>query len=440
MKRSILKPTKISTRTLCPSVFFLFIVGLISSCESPEELGLDLGLNEFPSDTLILKDVRVQSNREDSLRTDNVNFQLLGSINDETFGESKSSIFTQLGLDGSIEIPSDAEGDSVILKLTYINYYGNADAEQSFSVYTLKQPIDNSRSYYNTSSVKLGEKIGEKKDFKFSGSDGSLKIDVSDLWGKSAFRAGRSYTVDTNFQNDFYGIAIVPESDFGPKDGSIVYFNLVSLSSSLVAYYHYTSDDNRQTGEMSLQFQTRVKSFSEFTHNYEGLPINDYFQSDKTDADRGFIQALGGSYVSVDLPEIKSLLDSPIIVFHKVQLVLPCDCDLHDENFTPISFLDIKAQNENGDLSDIPDKSKVYWVRSYDTGKRAYVINITNHAQNLLNNYRKSPDFTDYGLVLKAIKNEPVPFSAGRFVVKGSSLNREDGAYLEVFYSKIDRP
>ena len=444
MKSSILKPTKISTRTLCPKLLFLSILGLLSSCTSPDDLGLDLGLDAFPSDTLILKDVQLQTVREDSLRTDNINFQLLGSINDDVFGVSKSTIFTQLGLDGSIDIPADAEGDSVILELAYINYYGDADAEQSFSVYTLARPIDDSRAYYNTSSVKLDQKIGQTDNFKLSSSNGKLRVNISSLWGQSAFQAGRTYTVDDDFQNDFFGIAVVPETDFESKQGAIAYFNLVNQTSSLVAYYHYTGDNGgqpvRQNGEMTLQFQTRVKSFSEFTHDYDGLPISDYLSAEKTNADRGFIQALGGSYVQVDLPEIKALLDSPTIVFHKAQLVLPCDCDLHDENFTPISFLDIKAQNEEGDLSDIPDKSKVYWVRSYDTSKKGYVFNITNYAQNLLNNYRKNPEFVDHGLVLKAIKNEPVPFSAGRFVVKGSSMNREDGAYLEIFYSKIDRP
>lgn len=441
MKINLLKPARISTRSLSLKAFALCVLGyIVIGCESPDDLGIDLGLSPFASDTLRLKDVQLQTIKETELRTDNINFQLLGSINDEVFGVSKSTIYSQLGLDGSIEIPASAEGDSVVLKLAYINYYGDIDAKQDFSVYTLAEPINSSQSYFNTSSVELGEKVGEVKDFVFTATDGIMEVDVSDLWGKTAFQGGNSYNIDTAFQNDFYGIAIVPETDFDPKQGAIIYFNLVNLTSNLIAYYHYTTEEGeREVGEMTLQFQTRVKSFSEFTHNYDGLPVGEYLEENSTNSDKGFIQAIGGSYVQLQLPEIKQLIDSPTIVFHKVQLVLPCECDLHDENFRPIPFLDIKSINGAGQLADIPDKSKVYWVRSYDTGAEAYVFNITNYAQNLLNNYRKDPDFVSYGLALKAIKNEPIPFSAGRFVAKGSSLNREDGAYLEIFYSKIDQ-
>jgi hypothetical protein len=443
MKKNTLKQTKTSTTKYFHKLLLLLSI-LAASCNTNDELVIDLDLNEFPDDTIILKDVQVQTLKEDSLRTDNLNFHVLGSLNDSVFGPSDASIYTQLGLGGTIDIPLNAELDSIILKLTFVDYYGNSSDLHDFDVYTLNAPIDQSRAYYNTSKTALGTKIGSVSNYSILESGGALRIDISKLWKLNAIAPGKTFSVDSIFQREFNGIAIVPKSNFGNNEGAFYYFNLISANSYVNAYYHYYNRVNnileRANGISEFQFRTNVKSFTNFSHNYDGQVVSGGLNNDSTNAYRSYVQALGGTYTKISIPNLQELSKNELLAFHKVELVLPCETSYHTPNVEPLPFMDIKYSNSNGDLVDLPDRAKVYWVRAYKPAEQAYIFNITSHIQSVISNYRFQDGFSDDGLVIKAIKNEPIPFSAGRIVLKGSSALRNDGAYLRIFYSEIDQP
>lgn len=444
MKKSILKQTKTSTAAFFLKLFLGYLILATAACNNNDQLNLDLNLNEFPSDTFLLKQIQIETVKEAYQRTDNINFQLLGALHDSVFGPMRSSIFTQVGLNGSVSIPTNAEVDSVTIDLAFIDYYGNLSQGQDIGVYLLADSIDASKNYYNNDSITLGKKIGFRKNFKLAINNGVLHVNITDMWGSNGLKPGSSYTKDKFFLRQCYGIALVPESQFKENEGLICYFNLVSNSSFIKAYYHYFTRDGdlleRQNGTAELQFRTNVTSFSHLRHNYKNTAIESAVNADSTNAYRGFLQAIGGTYVSIKIPELKNLTDSPLFAFHKAELILPCDEKYHNYSFKPIPFLDIKVVDADGQLYDVADQSKVYWVRSYNPIEKAFVFNLTSHVQGIFNSYKRNPDFVDYGLVIKAVKNEPIPFSAGRFVVKGASAKRPNGAYLRVFYSKIDRP
>lgn len=443
MKKNTLKQTKTSTTKYFHKLLLLLSI-LAASCTSNDELVIDLDLNEFPDDTIIIKDVQIQTIREDSQRTDNLNFHVLGSINDSVFGQSDATIFTQLGLGGTIDIPLNAELDSIILRLTFVDYYGNSNDLHDFDVYTLNKPINQSRGYYNTSSTSLGTKIGSVSNYSILESGGALKVDVSKLWKLNAIAPGKSFSVDSAFQREFYGVAIVPRSDFRTNEGAFYYFNLISANSYVNAYYHYYNRVNnileRANGTSEFQFRTNVKTYTSFSHNYDDKAVLNGLDPDSLSAHKAYLQALGGTYIKIKIPELEELSKNELLAFHKVELVLPCETSYHNANIEPIPFLDIKYTNANGDLVDLPDRAKVYWVRAYKPTERAYIFNVTSHIQSVVNNFRFQDNYLDEGLVIKAIKNEPIPFSAGRYVLKGSSALRDDGSYLRIFYSEIDKP
>ncbi|MGB0429336.1 MAG: DUF4270 family protein [Bacteroidia bacterium] len=444
MKKNTLKPTKTSIANSFHKLLFLSLILLAAACNQNDELVIDLDLNEFPEDTIILKDVQLKTIKEDSLRTDNLNFHVIGSINDSVFGPSKSTLFTQLGLGGTIGIPNNAELDSVILRLDFVSYYGDLSAEQSFDVYMLSDSIDNEEQYYNTSAIALGEKIGSIENFKMTEADGGLKIDISKLWGKNVLKPGSNFSKDDAFQQSLYGLAIVPTAIVGENEGVFYYFNLASANTYVNAYYHYYTRVgsllDREYGQAEMQMRSNTKKFTRYTHNYSNTAVEESINTDSVSQYRTYIQALGGCYTQIQIPEIKQLANTSQFAFHKVELVIPCETALHSENIDPITFMDIKTFNSSNDLVDVADRAKVYWIRAYQPTQQAYVFNITSHAQNVLVKYQTNPDYTDPGLAIKAVKNEPIPFSAGRFVAKGSSALRSDGAYVRIYYSEIDQP
>src|SRR5436190_2189751 len=88
---------------------FLFL----AACNDPEIIGLDV---QPPNDriNLIYSDsttITAYTVREDSLRTDETTYQLLGSYLDPVFGRTDASIFAQV----TTVLPGVSFGDSTVL-------------------------------------------------------------------------------------------------------------------------------------------------------------------------------------------------------------------------------------------------------------------------------------------------------------------------------------
>ena len=114
-------------RLTMAAIFLLIGLITISSCKKVES---DLGVDILPSsDQLGLEvdtlELNSYSSLEDSLRSDEFSSNMLGSYNDETFGKTKASIYTQLRLS---VIPtftdlSNTVVDSVVLSLNIVDFY-----------------------------------------------------------------------------------------------------------------------------------------------------------------------------------------------------------------------------------------------------------------------------------------------------------------------------
>jgi hypothetical protein len=381
--------------------------------------------------------------REDSQRTDNLSFQLLGNIHDSVFGRSRAAIYTQFLPTGALDIPANAEPDSVVIQLSLVDYYGKIATPQHLSVYVLGDSLRQGQLYYTTSTVALGPKVGSSPYQKLKKGLG-LRMSIPHLWGHKGIGPGSYYTKVRDFKRDMPGLAIVSESDFGPSDGAIAYYNLANANSLLEAHYHYYVREGdlllRKTGMVKYVFTSGCRSFTSIAHDYAAELVEDYLHPDSNQAYRGFVHALGGSNVSIDLLPIKELADSVFVALHKVELVLPCELEYHNGQFVPMPFLDLKTMGDDGVEYDLADRSNPYWSRAYKEDLQAYVFNITSHAQQLLMYNRQDPSYDLNQLLVKAVKTEPVPFSAGRVVLKGPKGKRRNGAYLQLYYSKLSQP
>lgn len=133
-------------------IFRLFLLitltSLIWSCKKePDLLGLDLIpeedlLNHAVIDTITINAI---TEREDTLRTDELATMLLGSINDPVFGTTTASVYTQLRLPGTnISFGTDVAVDSIVLILPYKGIYGDSSSVQNITVYELDEAIQTS--------------------------------------------------------------------------------------------------------------------------------------------------------------------------------------------------------------------------------------------------------------------------------------------------------
>ena len=119
-------------------------------CKDEDELGTSLlpsadQLYTSFSDTAT---VNSSTQTEDSLRTDELSYQLLGSDNDPVFGVSVASVYTSVNLEGTPTFGFQPVADSLVLYLAYAGFYGDTSSSQTLNVYPLTEDIHIDSSYY----------------------------------------------------------------------------------------------------------------------------------------------------------------------------------------------------------------------------------------------------------------------------------------------------
>lgn len=217
--------------TIYFSLLFAFI--FILACNKPEEVKLDF-LN---TDWIYAKGIdtftlAIKSYKKDSIETLNETFQnssiVVGILDDPMFGYAKSSLNTQLRFTPEKDNLFLSRVDSIVLSMRYdtSTFYGNTDEPMSIEVYQMKNPIYRTQTYYNNSTIILGEKLGEKMNFTPNKKD-SVKINTVDSFtylypqlrvnlDKTKFIDLLNQLADTALQDVdtfvqiFAGISIVP--------------------------------------------------------------------------------------------------------------------------------------------------------------------------------------------------------------------------------------
>lgn len=219
----------------------LSLVALLWSCKKePDLLGLDLVpesdlLNHDFIDTITIQAYTV---REDSVRTDELTTNLLGSIADPIFGTTTASIYTQFRLPSThIDFGTNPVVDSLILTLPYKGIYGDSMAVQNIKVYELSDTLSKDTSYYQFNTVNVNNEVIGQATFipntwKFDSVNGvkiypHMRIALTQAFANKILSAD-SLTLSANdkFLRVFKGLYLTSEKATSPGTGSIMYLDL----------------------------------------------------------------------------------------------------------------------------------------------------------------------------------------------------------------------
>lgn len=223
--------------------FFLSLV--LFSCTDPDLIGLEI---QPESDQIVITTnshdgiffTELSSVKEDSIRTDENSLNLLGSLNDPFFGESKASFSTQLLLsESAIDFGDNPVLVSAELSLTYAGYYGDSTQQMEIEVVKLDQSIYVDSAYYSTNTQEATEVIATHS-FHPYGSDPdtlgkyTLKVNLDNL-GQEIINAGSENLTDNDSFTEFLKGIQIRTTSIG---GSIVYFNLKDVDSKFTITYN----------------------------------------------------------------------------------------------------------------------------------------------------------------------------------------------------------
>lgn len=231
-----------------PSILFFMIISFIAcdkdfSIIESDVLGKENSNFTTNSNTL---SVKAYNKKLDSLQINGLASNLLGVFNDPAYGQTKTSIITQVSTSNfSPDFGDNAVIDSVILKIPYYTTLtGETDDESN-----VKYSID---SLYGDGSIKLSiyQNNYFLRDFNPSGdfTDAQNYFSRSDFEANGTDNFAITETAVINFDN-FKGSLIEENLDFKPEEGN---------------FYLETYSDEDTDNDGNLDIETRISEAPSF--------------------------------------------------------------------------------------------------------------------------------------------------------------------------------
>jgi hypothetical protein len=426
--------------TVCYSsaLFFSFILVIFQGCKQPD-LGLEVQdpgdvINLLRTDSLA---VRSSLEREDSVKSDELVFNLLGSYQDPYLGLINASTVCQFRPSVSnIILGEGFIADSLVLVLPLRTAYGDVtklNGLQSFKVFRLEESLSLSDVYYSNKEVAVSASpIGSlgpilpllTDSVRVTGKKQAPQIRIPldiNIANEIAANPGALLSADA-FLSFFKGLKITSELPSNqPGKGAILDLNLQAGARIDLFYKNLTQDSLR----ISFVVNENAARFTQFNHQYS-QQVQDLINNPGLGQDYSFVQTMGGLRTKIQFPNLMAWKAGRNILVNKARLFVPVDSS--SIGIYPVNpQLNLITKSEDGTLTLIPDLlvSEDYAGSAYKPSTKQYEFNITRYIQSILDGKA-----VDRGLFIQA---KGTGVSSFRVKINGGS-NAIKPIRLELLY------
>ena len=423
----------------------------ITSCRnSPSVLGVSI----LPEDAdltvhyIVWNGVYGYSILEDSVRTDNLPVNLIGSMFDSTFGVTTAGVATQFVLSSNgVSFGENPQLDSLVLEIKYKgDVYGDSNTYQTLHVYELDQDIYYDSAYYSNASINTFDV--DYANFQFQprphdsiilGNDTlppMLHINLSsqfpDLAEKILNADSAQLADNESFMEFFKGLMIVGEPV--SSGGAVFPIDLMARGTRLALYFSNDEED-------SLLYNFYVAATASarvniYTHDYT-LGDDDFKQQvlsgdTALGAQKFYVQALGGVKSIIKIPDLREhdSLNYEHIAINEVKLFLPGEKKVQH----PPTKLALVRILEDGSYEPLIDEyeGEAYFGGEYEESGNYYRFRITRYVQKLISD----ENYLNKGLYLFV---SGASYKPGSFIFKGNE-NGDDlsGLRVEIIYTIVN--
>lgn len=368
---------------------------LLTSCKEPDLLGLsDLENNNliaYFSDTATINAITLLN---DSARTDESNFNMVGRYVDPFFGSTQASFYTQLMPIKTYKFPSEAKVDSVLFTIAYadyisyksiedtsvfseVNYYGDITKNLTLNIHELNEDLQYTSSYFSYSSTSVNSlDLCNQLSFKPKSNDTIIKEDLLRIKLDNSIGEKIVNLHDTilekvgYFVDAFKGLKVSVDAS---TDASILFFNLVSPNTKMTIYYNDSLSSEFIINGSCARYNQIQHQYATTAHPFL---VKQVVNIDTTNSDSLLFLQSGGTKIKVNIPYLTEFRTGGITV-SKAEIVLPVESSYNNTYFPPIKG--IKIINSNGKSLNNPD-TYVY----YNEDTKDYRINISEYVQGLI--------------------------------------------------------
>lgn len=438
MTQHIFTPKK---RLSMAAIFLLSTWVFLDSCKKVES---DMGIETLPDSDLLgvevdTFEVNAYSVREDSLKSDEFSVNLIGSINQQVFGKTKCSFYTQIRLSAfnpNFDVANTIV-DSVVFSLNIDGHYGNSDP-QTFKVYQLTDDIYRDSSYY-TNTVKANNGINlVKPGFEtFTPSvygnpvvDGDtlepqIRIRLDETFGDMIINNQNYLGNDDSFNLLIKGLYVTVDQT--SLEGGIYKLDMEHSETKVTIYYHDLTD----TTKYELPVNDKCARFTVFEHDYSSSPQISQQLIDSLGDEFYYIEAGAGLVANLSFPGLMNLINDGPVIINKAELYLPAQHYSIDP-FTPPGSMLVYGLDDEGEIYTLPDYSLGTSIYGgvYDEAKKAYKFNILRYIQQVLKGDVSNNE-------LRLVSTASV-VSVNRVVMSGKNSPHRDKPYLKIYYTKYE--
>ena len=298
---------------------------LLFACEDPGTIGIETEGNNLNFRVFYKKFVLPSKLIQvDSIPTSGIGILLVGRQSDDNFGEVTATSYSEVQLDGGVNVDPTSIYDSLILQFKYQYVYGeDIETPNNIKVYQLEESIEQ-QNYYHFNSLEFSdEPIGETTfqyitetidDAKTVRFDTTLKISLSDAMGRDWMNRmldenDTTFDANSNFIEFFSGIALVA----GDTYQSISGFDIRDSETTMNLYYHITNFDGEIENQDISFSLTNAGHFHQLEVDRSNSPISnvtEVFTEYTAANDLLYLQSGTGLVTKIDFSPFRDFTDS----------------------------------------------------------------------------------------------------------------------------------
>ncbi len=370
-------------------IILIFIsIGIFYGCEDKNDtitLGKDILINKNDSlklftDTTLF----AYTAKTDSFASVNFDINLFGSYKNDTFGATRSEIFTQIVpviFDTTLIDTVYQNLDSVALHLRYDDVYGNASSPLKIKVYPLNANFSeegysniNPGNYYDPSKI-LND---SSKQFQVSKQDSLINISLNKEMIKELllenYSGNQAYEDNNHFFNYFNGLYFSSTMEQTAGEGNIVAIDLLNNNTRLNLYYNDTV--------LGYEINSKCSRLNLHNHDYQDAIIEPCLKDTTNAYPNTYIQSMGGVETII---KIENDFPDDINVVLDAKLIIPVE----DNYNNPFQRLTLRTENKEGIPTILPDDpyytgSSDYINGYYNKNNMNYTFNITRYMQKII--------------------------------------------------------
>ncbi len=423
------------------TLFWALVLSVtITACNGGD---VGLGINLIPGASVIYSrnyeeegTIKSFTYTDEKIRVDHPTVNLIGSFNDPLFGRTDGSFAAQLRIASNPDFDTTATLDSLILRLTYKEIYGDTATAQTLKVYEMLGDLEYDAKYmstYNLKALASTTPMGSASFIPRFKTDSAktdtvtqyVRFHIDPAVGNRLLKFDSLQMVSNEeFLQHFKGIYI--EATPVNRKGTLI--GLSTTSTAMGLYYHTATKD-------SLFFPYNVSANSAnvaaFDHNYQKSNFIAHLNQDVIQDTLIYLQPTGGTKVKVDIPSLAKWKDSTQYVIDRASLVFYVDTISTDmDRYNIPSRVYLKYMDSSG-TETFPKDSELssnYYGGYYDSSTGSYTFNITRHLQQIIKGEVETTSF----YLVPADRSG----SANRVVLK--SGNSSQPIKLQVKYTRYE--